>query len=446
MPYWKWIRGVILLAAVTATLRLEFSPAGSGSYPEKPITLVIPFAPGGESDFFGRELQKAIRDHKLLPQDIVIQNVRGAGATIGSGRVRRAAPDGYTMLLLHEALITAQSSGKVPYGPEDFEPIAATGRLNMVIAVQEDSPFQTLIDLMKAAREDPNKLVFAANLNAPVHYAGLILESNEPGAAFLYTQEGGGADRFKAVVGGHADVSAFSMGEFIDYRAGGIRALAVSSAERLPAAPEIMTTVEQGYDFVHANMHFWWFPQGTDQAKVDYMAGVIQKAMATEQVQKALAKRLCEPLVKTGEEMKSQLVERIQAIRSVDATSPDVLPNIPFWISLATLLSLGVVLFGRSTSTPDAMDVSGKDDPIDAGYFRQVLLFLLATLTYLACLGLLEIDFRILSVLFMVSLVYLIRRREPIASAWKGFPWDACIVVPLLIHLVLQVFFQVELP
>ena len=446
MPYWKWIRGVILLAAVTATLRLEFSPAGSGSYPEKPITLVIPFAPGGESDFFGRELQKAIRDHKLLPQDIVIQNVRGAGATIGSGRVRRAAPDGYTMLLLHEALITAQSSGKVPYGPEDFEPIAATGRLNMVIAVQEDSPFQTLVDLMKAAREDPNKLVFAANLNAPVHYAGLILESNEPGAAFLYTQEGGGPDRFKAVVGGHADVSAFSMGEFIDYRAGGIRALAVSSAERLPAAPEIMTTVEQGYDFVHANMHFWWFPQGTDQAKVDYMAGVIQKAMATEQVQKALAKRLCEPLVKTGEEMKSQLVERIQAIRSVDATSPDVLPNIPFWISLATLLSLGVVLFGRSTSTPDAMDVSGKDDPIDAGYFRQVLLFLLATLTYLACLGLLEIDFRILSVLFMVSLVYLIRRREPIASAWKGFPWDACIVVPLLIHLVLQVFFQVELP
>ncbi len=446
MPYWKWIRGVILLAAVTATLRLEFSPAGNGSYPEKPITLVIPFAPGGESDFFGRELQKAIRDHKLLPQDIVIQNVRGAGATIGSGRVRRAAPDGYTMLLLHEALITAQSSGKVPYGPEDFEPIAATGRLNMVIAVREDSPFQTLVDLMTAAREDPNKLVFAANLNAPVHYAGLILESNEPGAAFLYTQIGGGANRFEALVGGHADVSAFSMGEFIDYRVGGIRALAVSSAERLPAAPEIMTTVEQGYDFVHANMHFWWFPRGTDQAKVDYMAGVIQKAMATEQVQKALAKRLCEPLVKTGEEMKSQLVERIQAIRSVDATSPDVLPNIPFWISLATLLSLGVVLFGGSTSTPDAMDVSGNDDPIDAGYFRQVLLFLLATLTYLACLGLLEIDFRILSVLFMVSLVYLIRRREPVASAWKGFPWDACIVVPLLIHLVLQVFFQVELP
>ena len=92
MPYWKWIRGVTVLAVILVTLRLELSPGGSDSYPNRPITLVIPFAPGGESDFFGREIQKAIRDHDLLPVEIVIQNVQGAGATIGSGRVRRAAP------------------------------------------------------------------------------------------------------------------------------------------------------------------------------------------------------------------------------------------------------------------------------------------------------------------------------------------------------------------
>ena len=84
-----WLRGLIVVVTVVTTLSLEFAPEGTGQYPEKPITLVIPFAPGGESDFFGRELQKAIRDHQLLPQDIVIQNVKGAGATIGSGRVRR---------------------------------------------------------------------------------------------------------------------------------------------------------------------------------------------------------------------------------------------------------------------------------------------------------------------------------------------------------------------
>jgi len=446
MPYWKWIRGVTVLAVVLVTLRLELAPDGSDSYPNKPITLVIPFAPGGESDFFGRELQKAIRDHDLLPVEIVIQNVQGAGATIGSGRVRRAAPDGYTMLLLHEALITAQSSGKVPYGPEAFEPIAATGKLNMVIAVREDSPFQTLGELMQEAADRPDELIFAANLNAPVHYAGLILESNQPGAAFLYTQIGGGSHRFEALVGGHADVSAFSMGEFISYRAGGIRALAVSSTERHPDAPEIMTTVEQGYDFVHANMHFWWFPRGTDQAKVDYIAGVIEKAMATEQVQKALAARLCEPLVKTGLEMKIQLQERISAIRSVDATSPDVMPNIPLWISLATLLSLVLAVLSHRSRSAAGNTESPPEEEIRAGYFHQVLLFSTLTLAYLACLGLLEVDFRIPTVLFMVAMVYLVRRREPTISLWRGFPWDICILVPLLVHLVFHVFLQVELP
>ena len=446
MSYWKWIRGLILLVAVTATLLVEISPRGSGDYPEKPITLVIPFAPGGESDFFGRALQKAIREHNLLPQDIVIQNVRGAGATIGSGRVRRAAPDGYTMLLLHEAIITAQSSGKVPYGPEDFEPIVATGKLSMVIAVREESPFRTLTDLMKAARERPDQLIFAANLNAPVHYAGLILESNEPGAAFIYTQIGGGANRFEALAGGHADVSAFSMGEYLDYRAGGIRALAISSEERNPSAPGLMTAVEQGYDFVHANMQFWWFPKGTDPAKIDYMATVIQKAMETEQVKRALAERLCEPLVKTGKEMKTLLAERIKAIRSVDATSPDVLPDIPLLVSLATIFSLVVVIVGHCRGAPVEAEANEDGGDLPSGYFSQVSRLGIVMVVYLACLGLLELDFRILTMLFMVALVYLIRSHEAGADGWRGFPWDICIVTPLLIQLVFQVFFQIEFP
>jgi len=440
-----WLRSLIVLVTIVTSLSLEFAPKGTGQYPEKPITLVIPFAPGGESDFFGRELQKAIRDHQLLPQDIVIQNVKGAGATIGSGRVRRADNDGYTMLLLHEALITAQSSGKVSYGPEDFEPIAATGKLNMVIAVHKDSPYQTLTDLMKAAKAKPNKLVFAANLNAPVHYAGLILESNEPGAAFVYTQIGGGANRFEALIGGHAAVSAFSMGEFMDYRSAGLRALAISAAARHPELPNVMTAVEQGYDFVHANMHFWWFPKGTDQAKIDYMATVISKAMATEQVHQALAKRLCQPLVKTGPEMKETLVERIEAIRSVDATTPNVLPNIPLLVSLATLFSLGIVVIGSQRANP----VPPPDDlteQIPDDYFRAVIQFSLVAILYLVCLGWLPLDFRILTGLFMVAVVALVRQRSESEFRWRQFPWDLCIVVPLLIHLVFHSFFQIELP
>lgn len=441
-----WLRGLILLITVITTLSLEFVPEGIAQYPEKPITLVIPFAPGGETDFFGRELQKAIRDHQLLPQDIVIQNIKGAGATIGSGRVRRAENDGYTMLLLHEGLITAQSSGKVSYGPEDFEPIAATGKLSMVVAVQKDSPYQTLTDLMKAAKAEPNKLVFAANLNAPVHYAGLILESNEPGAAFVYTQIGGGADRFEAVIGGHAVVSVFSMGEFMDYRSAGLRALAISATERHPELPDVMTALEQGYDFVHANMHFWWFPKGTEQAKIDYLASVIKKAMATSQVRESLAKRLCQPLVKTGLEMKETLAERIKAIRSVDATTPDVLPDIPLFVSLATLISLGIVVIGSRRTGPDSPATSELTETIPGDYFVAVSHFSLCSIAYLLSLAWLPVDFRILTGLFMVLVVILIRQRSGGEFRWREFPWDLCIVVPLLIHLLFQSFFQIELP
>ena len=108
---------------------------------------------------------------------LYIENKGGAGATIGSREVKDADPDGYTMLILHEAMMTAQVSGKADYGPDAFTPVAASGKISMVIAVSEKSSFQSLGDLMEESANRPEQLIFAANLGAPVHYAGLILES-----------------------------------------------------------------------------------------------------------------------------------------------------------------------------------------------------------------------------------------------------------------------------
>ena len=175
------------------------------------------------------------------------------------------------------------------------------------------------------------------------------------------------------------------------------------------------------------------------------MATVISKAMATEQVHNALAKRLCEPLVKTGSEMQETLAERINAIRSVDATTPDVLPNIPLLVSLATLLSLGVVLAsGRRTNT--ATTANDLTEQIPGDYFHAVIHFSLVAIIYLVCLGWRALDFRIVTSLFMVAVVTLVRRRSESEFRWRQFPWDLCIVVPLLIHLVFHSFFQIELP
>ncbi|MBT4846471.1 MAG: hypothetical protein HON92_13665, partial [Planctomycetaceae bacterium] len=128
---WVVVRTAVWIISCILFVVYQRSNPTSGSesvYPLKPITVIVPFNTGGESDAFARMIQHAAAEHKLLGQELVIQNIGGAGATIGSGRARKAAPDGYTMMILHEAMLTAQSSGKVSYGSESFEPIAATGK------------------------------------------------------------------------------------------------------------------------------------------------------------------------------------------------------------------------------------------------------------------------------------------------------------------------------
>ena len=140
-----------------------------GKFPEKPITVIVPFAAGGGSDVFARIVQEAIRKNELCPQPLVVKNVAGAGGTIGSRAAREAEPDGHVILCLHDGIYTAQHYGNADWGPADFEPIAATGRSGVVVAVSQDSPYDSLDDLMKEAVRRPYQLVFGTNLGAPNH-------------------------------------------------------------------------------------------------------------------------------------------------------------------------------------------------------------------------------------------------------------------------------------
>lgn len=136
-------------------------------YPQRPIKVIVPFSAGGGSDTFARIIQRAIEDQELLPEPLVIVNVPGAGGTIGSRRVKDARPDGYTLLLLHDGIMTAQHSGQAAYGPEAFEPVAGTGDVGLVIAVTDDSPYQSLEHLMRVVVDEPDTILFSANLVLP---------------------------------------------------------------------------------------------------------------------------------------------------------------------------------------------------------------------------------------------------------------------------------------
>ena len=166
--------------AVSLLASLCLGAGAKEAFPEKAITVIVPFAAGGGSDIFVRIFQEAIRKNQLCPFPIVVKNLAGAGGTIGSRAAKEAKPDGHTLLCLHDGIYTAQHYGNADWGPSDFEPLAATGRSGVVVAVSESSPFESLHDLMKEAIRRPYQYVFGTNLGAPNHYSALFLQEGMP--------------------------------------------------------------------------------------------------------------------------------------------------------------------------------------------------------------------------------------------------------------------------
>lgn len=388
------------------------SDEATGSFPNRPIKLVVPFSPGGGTDTFARVMKKAIEDNDLLPQPLVIINVDGAGATIGSRRVKNARPDGYTILLLHEAIVTAKYAGNAPYGPEAFEPIAGTGRMGLVFAVAEDSKYQTLTDLVEAARRQPDTLVFAANLGAPVHFVGLMLEQECPGATFRFAQTGGGTKRLHALKGGHAQVSAFSIEEYVRYKSAGLRAIAYCDPERHPAIPDVPTSHEQGIAVTHVNMQFWWAPKNTPPDRLEYLGDVLAKAMQTDSVQQRMAEIQSDPVVVRGAAMLAEVDARRAAISKVDLRKTQDLPNVPaIVISLVAVMSVVVVWRSRrrvkSAGEGAAGEGAAGEDAAgeDAAVARNDLTVwcVVLTVAYLLVLTSSLVDFRLVTFAYVLA-------------------------------------------
>ena len=313
------------------------------NYPKQPIKVIVPFGAGGGSDTFVRILQKAIEENDLLPQPIVIINVPGAGGTIGSRQVMESKPDGYTLLCLHEGIISAKYAGSADYGPEAFEPVAGTGEVGNVIAVAGNSKYTNLEQLLADAVARPEEIVFSANIGAPSHFVGLMLESAKPGARFRYTQTGGGAKRFAALAGGHIDVSAFSLAEYMQFKSAGLRALAYCSETRHPSAPEIPTAVEQGFDVVTSIMQFWWAPKNTPDETTRVFAKVLEKSMQTRQVQEALKAIQTDNVFLAGEQLRRSLIKREQRFADVAQRELTQTPDFPkLVLGIVAMLSLVV--------------------------------------------------------------------------------------------------------
>src|ERR1700753_39192 len=232
-----------------AALALLAMPANkaSAAYPDHVIKIVVPFAPGGGPDVIARPVAQEMA--KNLGVNVIIENKPGAGTIIGTQAVAVSDPDGYTLLMGTFAnAVNPSLNAKLPYDPHrDFAPVALVARSFNIVVVNPKSPFRSIADLIAAARADPGKLSYGTfGIGTSAHLAGELFK-NVAKVDLTMVPYKGAAPAITDVVGGQIDVmftTVASAAALIE--SGQLRAIAVTSAERSPAFPQLPTVAQAG--------------------------------------------------------------------------------------------------------------------------------------------------------------------------------------------------------
>lgn len=259
----------LAVAALTALC----APAAQAAYPDHPVTVVVPYPPGGAADIFGRAIAHAMEPG--LKQTVLVENRPGAGGNVGMAHVARSAADGYTLGL---GTIGTQSINQflydnMPFDPaQDLVPIALVSTTPNVLAVRTDSPFKTLADVIAAAKaRKDNKITYASpGVGSSVHLTGAYFEA-VAGIELLHVPFKGTSASLPAVAGGQVDLLFDNLpGSLAQIRDGSrVRGIAVTSLQRDPAVPDLPTFAEAGLPGFDVTAWFALYaPRGTPEPVV----------------------------------------------------------------------------------------------------------------------------------------------------------------------------------
>ncbi|HLZ02735.1 MAG TPA: tripartite tricarboxylate transporter substrate binding protein [Bradyrhizobium sp.] len=285
------MRGNSILAAAFAAMALAGSPlaayAQSGS--SGIIRIVVPFAPAGSSDVLARVLQQPLQDE--LKQTIIIENRAGAGSNIGTSEVARARPDGLTLLLTSSAFVVNPALYKnVPYNfTRDFAPIALLPVAPNVFAVNpKQGGINALSDLIARAKADPQKLNYASPGNGTTPQLTMELFKLKTGASITNIPYNGGGPATQALMSGTVDVLSTALpGAQAQIRAGTMKGIALTTAERWPNLPDVPTFKELGYPDIDLNTeHFFLAPAGTPPEVIDRLSKATLAVLARDDIKK----------------------------------------------------------------------------------------------------------------------------------------------------------------
>ena len=253
------------------------------AYPSKPITMIVPFPPGGVADITGRPL--AAMMERTLKQPVVVVNRTGAGGALGMSQAAKSAPDGYTILMGLSSIsifpVSDRINDKQPsYEMKDFAPIALISSDPTVLVVRADSPYKTLKDFVDAAKANPGKINYSSSGVYGTLHVSMEIFANAAGIKLFHVPYGGGGPAVTALLGGQVEALASGPAAAIGQIKGGkMRALAAWSDKRLPLMPDLPTFKELGYD---AEFYIWagvFAPAATPQPIITRLREAVRAAV-----------------------------------------------------------------------------------------------------------------------------------------------------------------------
>ena len=288
-----------LLAAILACGLA--AAAQAQSYPNRPIRLIVPYAAGGTSDILARQLGPKLTE--AWGQPVVIENKTGANGNVGADLVAKSAPDGYTLLItdLGGLVISASVYPALPFNPaKDFSPVVMVSYSPHVLAVHPSVPAKSVKELIELAKAQPGKLNFAVSgIGGAPQLAGIEF-AQRAGVKWTYIPYKGGSDAVSAVAAGQADVLFNGMlATWPTVQGGRLRGLAVSSAQRVPTAPDTPTVAEQGMPgFETGSFQGVVGPAGVPRETVGKLNAELIKVLNSSEMKERFAKQGTE--VRTG--------------------------------------------------------------------------------------------------------------------------------------------------
>ncbi|MDC7789713.1 tripartite tricarboxylate transporter substrate binding protein [Rhodoplanes sp. TEM] len=302
------------LCALAAPALLASGPAAAQGWPNRPVTLIVPFPAGGNTDILARAVAAALSDG--LGKQFIADNRAGAGGNIGGAAVAKAQPDGYTLLFSTPGPVAQNRLmyKSMPYDPDrDLVPIVLIANSPLIVTAKKDAPFKTLADLVAAARAAPGKV----NAGIPGqgtlgHITSELLQASAK-VQFTNVPYRGTSPIITDLLGGQIDVAMDFMSSYVPLvQSGTIKALATTGAKRSASLPDVPTVTETGVaNFEASAWYALMAPAGTPSEVIEKTNRVVNAWLKTDKAKEVLASMSMEPNGGTPEELKAYIASEV---------------------------------------------------------------------------------------------------------------------------------------